>query len=100
MKKTVIITGGAGYIGSVLALKLIHENYHVKVIDSLLFGGNSLLSIYDHHNFEFIKKDIRNVNKFKQFFNDADYVIHLAAIVGEHLCKKIPKERSGFRRKY
>jgi len=94
MKKTVIITGGAGYIGSVLAQKLLTENYRVKVIDSLLFGGHSLLPIFEHPNFEFIKKDIRNVNKFQSFFDDATYVVHLAAIVGEHLCKKIPKEAS------
>ena len=92
MKKTVIITGGAGYIGSVLAQKLIHEKYNVKVIDSLLYGGNSLLPIFEHPNFEFFKKDIRNVNKFQHLFDDTNFVIHLAAIVGEHLCKKIPKE--------
>lgn len=92
MAQTIVITGGAGYVGSVVTNRLINEGYNVKVIDSLIFGGNGLLQFYDNINFEFIKEDIRNIEKIIPHLEGASYVINLAAIVGEHLCKKIPND--------
>ena len=55
----ILITGGAGYVGSVVARHLLSLGYHVRVLDSLLHGGNSLLGLYSEDKFEFIRGDIR-----------------------------------------
>ena len=54
----VLITGGAGYIGSLLTGVLLNRGYHVTVVDDLLFGGESLLGYWHHPNFRFIKGDV------------------------------------------
>jgi len=92
MTYSVLITGGAGYLGSMLANRLISEGYRVKVLDSLIFGGHSLIHLYGNPNFELVRNDIRNIDNLSKILNDVDIVVHLAAIVGEHLCQKIPKE--------
>jgi nucleoside-diphosphate-sugar epimerase len=56
----VLVTGGAGYIGSVLVRQLLQNGYQVKVIDSLKFGGEALYDVMLHPNFEFFQGDIRN----------------------------------------
>ena len=57
--KKVLVTGAAGYIGSVLTYQLLAKGYKVVGFDILNFGGEALLSIYNHPNFEFIKGDVR-----------------------------------------
>lgn len=59
--KRVLITGGAGYIGSVLSRILLKGGYKVCVIDNLMFGGESLIELISDPNFVFIKGDIRSV---------------------------------------
>ncbi|MGC9364400.1 MAG: NAD-dependent epimerase/dehydratase family protein [Fidelibacterota bacterium] len=86
----VLVTGGAGYIGSVLSRQLLQKGYEVRVFDVLRFGGESLLGIYDHSNFEFIKGDIRDESDVIQAVDGADAVVHLAAIVGDPACAKEP----------
>lgn len=54
----VLITGGAGYIGSLLTSELLRTNYRVTVVDNLLFGGESLLGFLHHPNFHFVKADV------------------------------------------
>jgi len=84
--KNILVTGGAGYIGSVLVRKLLNKGYKVKVLDNLLFGDESIKELYSNPNFKFIKGDILNNNNLAQILSDVDTVVNLAAIVGEPAC--------------
>jgi nucleoside-diphosphate-sugar epimerase len=88
----VLVTGGAGYIGSVLVRQLLQKGYAVKVIDSLKFGGDALYDVMLHPNFEFMKGDIRNAADVAAALQGVDAVAHLAAIVGDPACKKFSEE--------
>jgi len=89
--KKVLVSGGAGYIGSILCQVLLNENYFVRVIDNLMFSGESIVHLLNHPNFEFSKIDIRETENLKKALNEIDYVVHLAAIVGDPACAKNPK---------
>ena len=92
----VLITGGAGYIGSILTSELLRANYRVTVLDSLLFGGESLISFLPHPNFYFVKTDVTEPRAIKDSIrNDwpkPDAVIHLAGIVGFPACQSVGKQ--------
>ena len=88
--KSIVVTGGAGYVGSVLVDKLVNEKFNVKVIDSLVFGNDGISHFIDNNSIEFFNVDIRETNKIGEIIENSDCLIHLAAIVGEPLCKKIP----------
>ena len=85
----ILVTGGAGYVGSGLLRELLVENYKVTCVDSLMFGGESLLDIWHNENFNFIKCDVNDYNSFNKILIDSKFnaVIHLAAIVGDPACK-------------
>ena len=87
--KNILVTGGAGYVGSGLLRELLLKGYNVTCIDNLLFGGESLLDIWHNKNFTFHKCDINDSHKLDKVFlkNKFDGVIHLAAIVGDPACK-------------
>ncbi len=87
--KNILVTGGAGYVGSGLLKELLSNGYKVTCIDNLMFGGESLLDIWYNQNFTFINCDINNIKKLNDIFsqNNFDAVIHLAAIVGDPACK-------------
>ena len=89
----IMITGGAGYVGSVLARYLLNEGYFVICVDRLNFGGESLLGIWGHPKFEFHKCDITDFNSVNSIFdsNELFAVIHLAGIVGDPACKRDPQ---------
>lgn len=89
--KKVLVTGGAGYIGSVLVRLLLENKYQVRVFDSLMFGGNSLIDLFNNDNFDFYKGDIRNETDLENALTGIDYVVHLAAIVGDPACAKQPE---------
>jgi nucleoside-diphosphate-sugar epimerase len=92
----VLITGGAGYIGSILTSELLRANYKVTVLDSLLFGGESIVPFLNHPNFHFVKADVtegRAVrDSIKRDWQKPDTIIHLAAIVGFPACQAVGKQ--------
>ncbi len=91
--KHVLITGGAGYIGSLLAGELLRNGYRVTVLDKLLFGGDSLVNYLPHPNFHFANMDVWEPRALRQMFKGAnnvpDAVVHLAAIVGFPACQAV-----------
>ncbi len=91
MPKKVLITGGAGYIGSVLTPILLEKGYKVCVIDNLMFDQIPLLSCSHNKNFTFINGDALDEKLIKQEVVKADIIIPLAALVGAPLCKRNPK---------
>jgi len=90
--KKVLVTGGAGYIGSVLVRLLIEKGYSVRVLDNLSFGGESIVDLLNDDRFEFQKGDMRNTADLKEAVKGVDYVAHLASIVGDPACRKFPDE--------
>jgi nucleoside-diphosphate-sugar epimerase len=92
----ILITGGAGYIGSILTSELLRANYRVTILDSLLFGGESIVPFLNHPNFHFIKADVtenRAVrDAVKRDWQKPDAIIHLAAIVGFPACQAVGKQ--------
>ena len=87
----VLITGGAGYIGSSLAPLLLGAGHQVRVLDRLAYGGESLLGVWAHPDFEFIHGDIREREKVRECVAGCDAVVHLAAIVGDPACAREPE---------
>ena len=89
--KSILVTGGAGYIGSVLARRLVLSKYNVKILDSLIFGQGGISELVSNNSVNLFVGDIRNKEIFSNILEKIDCVIHLAAIVGDPLCSKIPK---------
>jgi nucleoside-diphosphate-sugar epimerase len=88
----VLVTGGAGYLGSVLVDELLARGHRVRVLDSLLHGSvSSLLLVWGHEGFEFVRGDIRESAARRAALEDVDTVVHLAAIVGDPACAREPK---------
>jgi nucleoside-diphosphate-sugar epimerase len=94
--KHVLITGGAGYIGSLLTGELLRTGYRVTVLDKLLFGGDSLVNYLSHPNFNFAKVDVWEPRALREATKNGtgapDAVVHLAAIVGFPACQAVGKQ--------
>ena len=90
--KNILITGGAGYIGSKLATELLNYDYKVTVIDILKFSSSSLNHLFNNKNFNFINGDVRNKKLMKNLILNNEFIIPLAALVGAPLCEKNKKE--------
>jgi len=80
MITTVLVTGGAGYVGSILVPKLLDKGYRVKVLDLYIYGENVLDAVKDNPNLKQIKGDIRNTALLEKELPGTDAVIHLACI--------------------
>jgi nucleoside-diphosphate-sugar epimerase len=93
MMETVLVTGGAGYIGSLVVSHLLDAGYGVVVFDKLCFGGESLVHVWGRENFTFIHGDICSPDSLRQVFDrhPIDHIVHLAAIVGDPACAKQPE---------
>ena len=86
MKNNILITGGAGYIGSVLTEVLLDEGYNVTVFDNLMYKQTSLLHLCNEKRFNFIKGDVTNRKQLLPQIINHDIIIPLAAIVGAPAC--------------
>lgn len=91
MSKKILVTGGAGYIGSVLTRQLLDKGYQVRVMDNLMYGGEPIIDLLNLPNFEFTKGDIRNEADVRVAMYGIDCVAHLASIVGDPACAKHPE---------
>ena len=88
MKRKVLVTGGAGYIGSVFVPELLKRDYQVTILDNFMYRQNSLLDICYDSNLNIIVGDVRNKSVLKNQIKNHDIIIPLAAIVGAPACDK------------
>jgi len=87
----ILITGGAGYVGSTLAPLLLEKGHKVRVLDILTHGGHSMLGVWSHPNFEFLRDDVRDTSGVRKALEGVHAVVHLAAIVGDPACARHPE---------
>jgi nucleoside-diphosphate-sugar epimerase len=86
----VLVTGGAGYVGSTLIRDLLADGHRVKCMDMLVYGGKAIVGFMNHPNFEFIYGDIRDNDALRVAITDVDDIVHLAGIVGDLPCQAAP----------
>ena len=90
--KKILVTGGAGYIGSKLVTELLKNNYDVTVVDLLKYSSKSINHLFNNKNFHFIKGDVRNGKLMNKLIKKNEFIIPLAALVGAPLCHKNKRE--------
>lgn len=91
-RKQILVVGGAGYIGSTVVYRALELGWRVRVIDRLMYGGSSLFRAFAYEDsFELIVRDVRDVD-LDLLVESCHYVFNAAALVGEHICKKFPKD--------
>ena len=88
----ILITGGAGYIGSELTRYLLDDGHSVVAYDNLMYDPTSLLRYASHENFSFVKADVRNRDILSQHLKNADVILPVAALVGFPLCRDNPRD--------
>jgi nucleoside-diphosphate-sugar epimerase len=88
LKENILVTGGAGYIGSVLVPELLAAGYKVTVLDNFMYRQNSLLECAANDNFDVIRGDTRDEGILKKLLQGVDCIIPLAALVGAPLCDR------------
>lgn len=90
-KPLMLITGGAGYVGSTLARDALMAGYRVRCLDLLIYGGKSIVGLVSCPDFELVQGDIRNKDDVDRALEGVDVVVHLAGIVGDLPCQAAPK---------
>ena len=91
MGRWILVTGGAGYLGSVVVDELLANGHAVRAFDSLLHGSvPSLLQSWGDDRFQFMRGDVRDEAARRQALTDVEAVLHLAAIVGDPACSREP----------
>lgn len=92
MTQRVLVTGGLGYLGSIVCEHLLHAGYAVTALDNLMYGAGQqgLFHLCASRAFEFVKGDVRDEDVMQQALRGADVVIHLAGIVGAAACDRDP----------
>lgn len=89
--KKILLIGGAGYIGTVVAKYLLDRKFDVKIYDNLIYNSNSSKEFLEKHkNIHFVNGDILQIVNKKGIFNDIDVVVLLAGLVGDPITKKYP----------
>ena len=91
MKKKILITGAAGYLGSIIATKLVNLGHVVTAVDIIKYDKNSLSHLFYFDNFKFLKEDVTEEKVVKKIVKNQDLIIPLAALVGAPLCEKFKK---------
>jgi nucleoside-diphosphate-sugar epimerase len=92
MKKWTLVTGGAGYVGSIVVDELLARGHRVRAVDSLMHGSvPSLMLAWGHDGFEFQRGDVRDRSLMSSALEDVENVVHLAAIVGDPACSRQPE---------
>ena len=90
MSHKILVTGGAGYIGSIMVPELLSQGHSVTVVDNFMYGQNSLAHCAANKNFNVVNADVRNEKVMSGLVSKADVIIPLAALVGAPLCSKDP----------
>lgn len=90
MTDRILVTGGAGYLGSILCEHLLDAGYRVTVLDNLMYGQEPLFHLCAHPDFDFVRGDTRDEATLKRLLGQADVIIPLAAIVGAPACDRDP----------
>jgi nucleoside-diphosphate-sugar epimerase len=90
MGQNILVTGGAGYIGSIMVPELLAAGHRVTVLDNFLYRRNSLASVCYHPNFSVVRGDVRIESTIRPLLKRAEIIIPLAALVGAPLCDRDP----------
>ncbi|MBI2596274.1 NAD(P)-dependent oxidoreductase [Candidatus Daviesbacteria bacterium] len=88
----ILVTGGAGYIGSILTPTLLNDGHEVTVVDNFMYNQSSLLDCCNNPNLTIIRGDVRNEKLMHKMIKNQDIIIPLAALVGAPICDKFPAE--------
>ena len=86
----VLVTGGAGYLGSILVPALLDRGFAVTVVDNFMYSQDSLAAVCYRPEFSLVRGDVRSLDTMKPLVKDADVIIPLAALVGAPLCDRDP----------
>lgn len=92
MKPKILITGAAGYLGSMLTTKLVELGFDVLAVDILKYEKNSLSHLYFYKNFKFIRADVTKASVVKEIIKGVNFIFPFAALVGAPLCEKDKKQ--------